>query len=85
MADSALPPEADLEVKDTRDTWIGYAPSPLPHENRVGDALDGSERSAADAGPPGVAMPVGGGGTDTATDTGKDKDKGAHRAPETTA
>jgi len=79
MADSALPPEADLEVKDTRDTWIGYTPSPLPHANRVGDALDEGERSSADAGPPGVAMPV-----DTGNG-GKGKDKGAHRAPETTA
>lgn len=39
---------ADLETKDTRGTLLGYIPSAVPNENRVGEALTEDERRRAD-------------------------------------
>lgn len=43
MADSALPPPADLEYKSTKDAVIGYTPAAVPHISRSGTELTDAE------------------------------------------
>jgi hypothetical protein len=40
---SALPDEAEFETKSTKDTLIGYQPSPVPHVSRTGSQLSEDE------------------------------------------
>ena len=48
MADSELPPPANLEYKSTKDTLIGHTPAAVPHVNLTGTALSAEQRAAAD-------------------------------------
>lgn len=48
MADSALPPPANLEYKDTRNTVIGHTPAAVPHVTVSGTALTDEQRRRAD-------------------------------------